>query len=58
MGRDFSKWSISPLVRIDTIMDKKFYHNILQRHAIPAGLKLIGKKFVLQEDNDPKNTSN
>ena len=32
-------------------------HSILQRHAIPSGLKLRGKGFVLLQDNDPKNTT-
>ncbi len=38
-------------------MDKKYYHNILQRHATPAGTRLIGKNFVFQEYNDPKHAS-
>jgi transposase len=46
------------LVKIDGIMDKKVYHNILVRHAVPSGLRLIGNNFVFQEDNDPKHSSN
>ncbi len=46
-----------PLKRIEGKMDKKYYHNILQRHAIPAGTALIGNNFVFQEDNDPKHAS-
>ena len=38
-------------------MEKRQYHSILQRHAIPSGLRLCGKGFVLLQDNDPKNTS-
>jgi hypothetical protein len=38
-------------------MDKKVYHNILVRQAVPVGLSLIGKGFILQEDNDPKHAS-
>ncbi len=52
-----SAQGVSPLKRIIGTMDKKYYHNILQRHAIPAGLKLIGENFVFQEDNDPKHAS-
>ena len=52
-----SAHGVSPLKRIIGIMDKKYYHNILQRYAIPAGLKLIGNNFVFQEDNDPKHSS-
>ena len=33
-------------------------HGILQRHAIPSGLRLVGRSFVFQQDNDPKHTSN
>ena len=35
----------------------KMYHGILVHHAVPGGLDLIGEKFVLQEDNDPKHAS-
>ena len=45
---------VTPLKRIVGIMDKKMYHSILVRQALPAGKKLIGKGFVFQEDNDPK----
>lgn len=33
------------------------YHSILQRHAIPSGLRLVGPSFVFQQDSDPKHTS-
>ncbi|MBN3288591.1 TCB1 transposase, partial [Polyodon spathula] len=33
------------------------YHSILQRHAIPSGLWLVGQSFILQQDNDQKHTS-
>ena len=36
---------------------KHKYHSILQRHTIPSGMKLCGRGFVLQQDNDPKHTS-
>ena len=29
------------LVKIDGIMDKKVYHNILVRHGVPSGSRLI-----------------
>src|SRR4029434_1826942 len=45
-------------VKIDGIMDKKVYHNILVRHRIPSGSRLIGPGFLFQEDNDPKHSSN
>ena len=33
------------------------YHSILQRYAIPSGLRIVGLSFVFQQDNDPKPTS-
>lgn len=47
----------APLKRITQTLNKEGYHKILYRHAVPAGLSLIGKGFVLQQDNDPKHTS-
>lgn len=52
-----SAHGVAPLKRIVGIMDKKVYHSILVRHALPAGKRLIGKPFILQQDNDPKHTS-
>lgn len=54
---EISAHGVWPLKKIEGKMDKKYYHNILQRHAIPAGTALIGKNFVFQEDNDPKHAS-
>lgn len=45
------------IIRINGIMDKKKYHQILIHHGIPSGLRLIGRGFVYQEDNDPKHSS-
>lgn len=45
-------------VKIDGVMDKKVYHNILVRHGVPSGSRLIGPGFIFQEDNDPKHSSN
>jgi hypothetical protein len=49
--------TVGDLVKIDGKMNQKDYHAILQRHAKTSGLRLIGKGFVLQQDNDPKHTS-
>uniref|UniRef100_A0A667YN29 Transposase Tc1-like domain-containing protein n=1 Tax=Myripristis murdjan TaxID=586833 RepID=A0A667YN29_9TELE len=37
--------------------DTHGYHSILQRHAIPSGLRSVGRSFIFQQDNDPKHTS-
>ena len=38
------------------IMDAKFYIEILQKH-IPEVNRMLGDRWRLQEDNDPKHTS-
>lgn len=53
----FSHAGIGQLIKIEGIMKKEQYHNILQRHAIPSGIQLIGRGFIFQQDNDPKHTS-
>ena len=53
----FGGKSSGDLVQIKGIMKKEQYHSILQRHAIPSGIKLLDKPFILQQDNDPKHSS-
>lgn len=53
----FSHAGVGKLVKIEGTMKKEQYHSILQRHAIPSGFNLIGRGFILQQDNDPKHTS-
>jgi transposase len=48
---------VGDLFKVNGIMKKEEYHSILQRHAVPSGLRLYGQGFVLQQDNDPKHTS-
>lgn len=48
---------VGELVKIDGIMRKEHYHQILQQSAIPSGIGLIGYGFAFQHDNDHKHTS-
>src|SRR4029434_8261515 len=45
--------TVGDLLKIQGILNQHGYHSILQRHAIPSGLRSVG----LQQDNDPKHTS-
>ncbi|KMQ83819.1 paired box protein and transposase domain containing protein [Lasius niger] len=53
----FCAAGVGNIVKIDGIHKKEQYKIILQQHAIPSGERLIGKPFVLQQDNDPKHFS-
>ena len=55
-GGCFSKIGVGDLFRINDILTEEKYQSILQRHAIPSGLKLCSHRFVLQQDNHPKHT--
>ena len=47
----------TPLFCFTEIMDGLFYVNILRTQLLPAGQKLYGRNWHLQQDNDPKHTS-
>lgn len=53
----FSRAGVGDLVKIEGIMKKEQYLDILKNNAVPSGSRLIGKKIVLQQDNDPKHTA-
>lgn len=53
----FSYAGVGDLHRIKGTLDQKGYHSILKMHAIPSGMRLIGRGFLFQQDNDPKHTS-
>ena len=46
----FGGESSGDLVQIKGIMKKEQYHSILQRHAIPSGIRILDKPFILQQD--------
>ena len=39
------------------LLNQHGYNSILQQHANPSGLCLVGPSFIFQQDNDPKHTS-
>ena len=53
----FAGSRVGDLHRVTGTLNQKVDHSILQRHAIPSGLCLVGQGFILQQDNDPKHTS-
>ena len=53
----FSSAGVGDLIKIEGIMRKENYLEILEQNAVPSGLRIIGKKFIFQQDNDPKHTS-
>ena len=53
----FGAGKVGDLYKVKGILNKEGYHSILQRHAIPCGQRLIRANFLLQQDNDQKQTS-
>ena len=49
--------TLGDLFKIQGILNQHGYQSILQRHAIPSGLRLVGPSFVFQQGIDPKHTS-
>ena len=54
----FSVDGVGTLHRIDGIMDRYVYLDILKTVGIPSALALRGSDFIWQQDNDPKHTAN
>ncbi|CAD6189707.1 unnamed protein product [Caenorhabditis auriculariae] len=52
----FSGSGIGPLHRVNGIMDKHVYKDILQNQMLPH-LRAMGRGSVYHQDNDPKHTS-
>ena len=53
----FAGDTVGDLFRIQSTLNQHGYHSILQRYAIPSGLRFVGPSFVFQQDNDPKHIS-
>ena len=53
----FAGDTVGDLFKIEDTLNQHGYHSILQRRAIPSGLRLVGPSFIFQQDNDPKHTS-
>uniref|UniRef100_A0AAZ3NXP4 Tc1-like transposase DDE domain-containing protein n=1 Tax=Oncorhynchus tshawytscha TaxID=74940 RepID=A0AAZ3NXP4_ONCTS len=54
----FAAEGTGPLDKIDVIMRKEHYVDILKQHLKTSVRKLkLGRKWVFQMDNDPKHTS-
>ena len=49
----FAGDAVSDLFKIQGTPNQHYYHIILQRYAIPSGLRLVGLSFVFQQHNDP-----
>lgn len=45
------------LSRVQGTMKTANYLAILQNHAVPSGLRLIGRNFTFMQYNDPKHTA-
>ena len=53
----FAGDTVGDLFKIEGTLNQHGYHSILQQHAIPSGLRLVGPSFIFQQDNDPKHIS-
>lgn len=53
----FGNGRMGSIKKVEGTLKKEGYHQILMKHAIPSGKRLIGEKFNFQQDNDPKHTS-
>lgn len=53
----FAGTVVGDLVKIDGIMRKDQYLQILRDHALPSGIRIVVEPFVFQQDYDPKHSA-
>ena len=53
----FTASGVGDLYKIQGIMRKEQYLDIVNQQAIPSGFELCGEGFIFQQDNDPKHTA-
>lgn len=53
----FSAQGVGPLHRIDGIMNKEMYMSILEDVMLPFARDSFGRRFIFQQDNDPKHSA-
>ena len=53
----FAGDTVGDLFKTEGTLNQHGSHSILQQHASPPGLRLVGPSFFIQQDNDPKHTS-
>lgn len=53
----FSSLGTGPLVRIEGIMDRHVYKEILEKTMLPWARQKMGRSWTFQQDNDPKHKS-
>lgn len=53
----FSRDCVGPLVRINGIMDSKYYLEIIKEHMLTHAKTKMPRGWIFQQDNDPKHRS-
>ena len=51
-GGAFANCKVGDLHQVKCKLNKTDYHNILQYHVIPSGMRLVAQGFLLIQDND------
>uniref|UniRef100_A0A1A7WMT2 Uncharacterized protein n=1 Tax=Iconisemion striatum TaxID=60296 RepID=A0A1A7WMT2_9TELE len=50
----FAGSRVGDLYRVRGTLNQNGYHSILQRYAVPSGMRLVGQGFILQVQAMPK----